>query len=212
MKSHLAPRRIPVQSRSRKRVERVLDAAAQIFADAGYDAATTEAIAARAGVSIGSLYQFFPNKQSLFDAVARRHLERANALFQTAFAADAPDVPWQELLGRAVDAFAALDRDDPNLRAVWRNWHVAGEFFAAGEVLNREFARRTEAVLAREASRLPKAKRALVATMVVETISAMLALVVRRRVDDGDAVIAETKLMLRRYLEAYADPPRRRRK
>jgi AcrR family transcriptional regulator len=212
MKSHLAPRRIPVQSRSRERVERILDAAAQVFADAGYDAATTEAIAARAGVSIGSLYQFFPNKQSLFDAVARRHLEQASAVFFTAFAADSPDVPWQELLDRAIDAFAALDRDDPNLRAVWRNWHVAGEFFAAGEVLNREFARRAEAVLAREASRLPKAKRALVATMIVETVSAMLALVSRRRVDDGDAVVAETKVMLRRYLEAYADPPRRRRK
>ena len=212
MKSDLAPRRIPVQSRSRERVERILDAAAHVFANVGYDAATTEAIAARAEVSIGSLYQFFPNKQSLFDAVARRYLERAAAFFQANLAVQTQDAPWPELLDRAIDGFAALDRDDANLRAVWRNWHVAGEFFAAGEVLNREFARRAEAVLAREAKGLPKAKRALVATMIVETITAMLALVSRGRVEDGDAVIAETKVMLRRYLEAYTDAPKRRRK
>src|SRR5271163_3338078 len=82
-----SPRKTPVQARSRERVERILDAAAVVFADAGYEAATTEAIAERAGTSIGSLYQFFPNKRALFDGVARRHLERGSELFDALLAA-----------------------------------------------------------------------------------------------------------------------------
>src|SRR5882672_9002926 len=74
-------RRVPSQERSRKRALRILDAAARVFGTVGYEAATTEAIAKAAGTSIGSLYQFFPNKHALFDAIANRHLERARALF-----------------------------------------------------------------------------------------------------------------------------------
>jgi AcrR family transcriptional regulator len=67
-------RRHPRQARSRQRVEDLLTAAAQVFAEMGYAAATTNAIAARAGVSIGSLYQFFPNKEALMDALLERYL------------------------------------------------------------------------------------------------------------------------------------------
>src|SRR5690348_8081555 len=74
-------RRVPTQERSRKRYEQILDAAAKVFGDIGYEAATTEAIAREAETSIGSLYQFFPNKQALFDAIAARHIEKSRAAF-----------------------------------------------------------------------------------------------------------------------------------
>lgn len=205
------PRKTPVQSRSRERVERILDAAARAFADVGFEATTTDAIAAHAEVSIGSLYQFFPNKQALFDAVARRHFDRATTLFDELLAADGEGLEWQQVLDRAVDGFALLDRTDPNLRAVWRNWHLAGRFLAAGDAVNREFARRTEAVLARHARGLTKAKLELVATMIVEVISSMLLVVARQRGPSAHIMLEETKLMLRRYLEPYARGPKRRR-
>jgi AcrR family transcriptional regulator len=199
-----SPRKTPVQSRSRERVERILDAAAHVFAEVGYEATTTEAIAERAGASIGSLYQFFPNKQSLFDAVAKRHLEHASTLFDALLGAADTGATWQDVLDRAIDGFAALDVGDPNLRAVWRNWHVAGSFLDAGDALNREFARRTQAVLARHARGLPKGKRELVATMIVEVISAMLFVAARKRGPGVRALLDETKVMLGRYLEPYA--------
>jgi len=198
----LPPRKTPVQSRSRERVERILDAAASAFADVGYDAATTDGIAAQAGTSIGSLYQFFPNKQALFDAVAKRHLDRASELFDVLLAAHIEGIPWYEVLDRAIDGFAGLDRSDPNMRAVWRNWHVAGGFVAASEALNREFARRTEAVFAR-LSGVSRAKRKLVSTMVVEVITAMLFVVARRPAQASRPLLDETKVMLRRYIEPY---------
>src|SRR6202011_4219225 len=74
-------RRVPTQDRSRQRVERILDAAARTFAEVGFEAATTETIAERAGTSIGSVYQFFPNKKALYDAIASRYLDRTRRLF-----------------------------------------------------------------------------------------------------------------------------------
>jgi AcrR family transcriptional regulator len=197
-------RRVPSQERSRQRALRILDAAARVFGDVGFEAATTEAIAKEAGTSIGSLYQFFPNKNALFDAIATRYLERARALFDQLMGPALLELSWEDLLGRAIDAFAQMDRMDGDFRAVWKNWHVAGDFLVAGQAMNREFARRIEAVLALKGKPLPKARRAIVATMIVEVITAMLLFAVRNDVARGDAVVEETKVLLGRYLRPYA--------
>jgi AcrR family transcriptional regulator len=68
-------RRRPVQARSKQTVERILDAAAHVFGDRGYPA-TTNQVAERAGVSIGSLYQYFPDKDALLAALHDRHLDQ----------------------------------------------------------------------------------------------------------------------------------------
>src|SRR6185369_14096948 len=66
-------RRAPQQARGQRRVSKILDAADQIFAETGYEEATTNAIAIRANTSIGSLYQFFPNKHAILNALANRY-------------------------------------------------------------------------------------------------------------------------------------------
>ena len=73
--SPLSPRKSPRQERSRRTVERILDAAARIFHEQGYAGATTNDIADEAGVSVGSLYQYFPNKDALLVALTKRHIE-----------------------------------------------------------------------------------------------------------------------------------------
>lgn len=72
----LKPRKWPVQARSAASVEAILDATIQVLMRDGKERLTTTAVARRAGVSVGSLYQYFPNKSSLLQAVLRRHLER----------------------------------------------------------------------------------------------------------------------------------------
>ena len=194
-------RRTPLQDRSRQRVERILDAASQIFADTGYDAATTEAIAARAGTSIGSLYQFFPNKLALFNAIAVRYVDRSQALFSTFMTPEAAALPWGDLLDRAIDAFATFNRGEPGFRAILLNWRVSADMMVANDEVNREFARRAARSLSAHAPGLGRARRALVATMVIEVVSTMLIVCARRTPAEADDVIAETKTMLRRYLE-----------
>jgi AcrR family transcriptional regulator len=70
----LVPRRQPIQSRSRATVEELLGAAIEVFDKQGYAAGTTHRIAERAGVSIGTLYQYFPNKEAMAVALLERHI------------------------------------------------------------------------------------------------------------------------------------------
>src|SRR5262247_3195924 len=70
-KEAVAPRKRPVQERSRSTVDVILEAAAQVLERDGYAAATTDLIAERAGVSIGTLYQYFPNKDSILLALTQ---------------------------------------------------------------------------------------------------------------------------------------------
>jgi AcrR family transcriptional regulator len=72
----LKPRKSPVQARSTASVDAILEATLQVLLSVGKERLTTTRVASRAGVSIGTLYQYFPNKSSLLQAVLRRHLEQ----------------------------------------------------------------------------------------------------------------------------------------
>jgi AcrR family transcriptional regulator len=72
-------RRLPVQSRSQLTVQRVLDAASSLLQQMPLEDVTTTRIAAEAGLSIGGLYRFFPDKQTVIDAIAVRHIEQFRA-------------------------------------------------------------------------------------------------------------------------------------
>lgn len=77
-------RKAPRQERSRVTIESILDAAAHILGERGWEGFTTNNVAEIAGVSIGSLYQYFPNKQSLVEAVRRRHFDEVLTALRTA--------------------------------------------------------------------------------------------------------------------------------
>ena len=71
----LEPRKSPVQARSAASVDAILEATIQVLLKVGKDRLTTTRVSSRAGVSVGTLYQYFPNKSALLQAVLRRHLE-----------------------------------------------------------------------------------------------------------------------------------------
>jgi AcrR family transcriptional regulator len=71
----------PKRERGKQRVAALIDAGAEIFAEKGYEATTMTEIASRAGAAIGSLYQFFPSKEALAEALFNRFAERAAAAF-----------------------------------------------------------------------------------------------------------------------------------
>lgn len=70
----LKPRKLPVQARSAASVDAILEATVQVLLDVGKDRLTTTRVADRAGVSVGTLYQYFPNKAALLRTVLKRHL------------------------------------------------------------------------------------------------------------------------------------------
>jgi AcrR family transcriptional regulator len=109
------PRRHPSQARSRATVEAIIEAAAQVFETHGYAAGTTNRIAQRAGVSVGSLYQYFPDKDALLLAVARRHVEEAIHRLAPLLAALEDDPEPDEALRGLLRATVDLHRDRPRL-------------------------------------------------------------------------------------------------
>src|SRR6202046_992053 len=71
----LEPRKSPVQARSTASVDAILEATIQVLLNVGKERLTTTGVALRAGVSVGTLYQYFPNKSALLQAVLKRHLD-----------------------------------------------------------------------------------------------------------------------------------------
>jgi len=102
-KVRTSPRKIPRQERSRATVEAILDAAAQVLVKEGVERATTNRIAEAAGVSIGSLYQYFPSKEALIASLLERH----NAAMREAVIAELARVQSMPL-ERAVRAMVEL--------------------------------------------------------------------------------------------------------
>lgn len=116
---HLKPRKRPSQARSKATVEAILVAAAQVFRRQGYAGATTDRIAERAGVSVGSLYQYFPNKDAILVALTERHVDAGFALVRELLAETLSDVPALEpLLRRFVVAMITLHEREPELHRV----------------------------------------------------------------------------------------------
>lgn len=115
----IEPRRVPVQARSRERVERILDAAALLLTEEGYDAVKTNLIAKRAGVSIGSVYQFFPNRFAIFNALAGRYREKIARSLATTMGPESPDRPWEEAVEDAFTSLAEMWRKDWAFHSVW---------------------------------------------------------------------------------------------
>ena len=197
---------MPAQERSRERVARILDAAAHEFAERGVEAATVESIAERAKTSVGSIYQFFPNKTALYEAVGDLYLEEVRALFAVLVDGQLADVPWRQIVGATIDAFSEMHRTSVTFRAIWSNVFYSRRFLDAGQALNRELAERAEAVFHRLAKKkLAPARRKLMATVAIETMSALLLLSADQPRAKSEALLGEAKIIVERYLAPYLD-------
>lgn len=109
-------RKTPVQSRSSATVEAILEATIQVLMTAGVERLTTTLIAARAGVSVGTLYQYFPNKQSVLHAVLEKHLTKVVEALERA-CSEGRNQPVAVMAEGIVDAFvtAKLERADASV-------------------------------------------------------------------------------------------------
>src|SRR3954453_10965883 len=108
-------RRVPRQARSRARLQRMLDAADELLATEGAEALTTTRVAGAAGVSVGSLYQYLPDKEAIVEALAGRYLTEFEGLMEEL----AERAPLADPVGTLIDAFAQRYRDRPGYRALW---------------------------------------------------------------------------------------------
>jgi len=138
-------RRDPTQARARFTVDVIVEAAGRLLVENGRQGVTTNAVAERAGVSIGSVYQYFPNKEAIFKALQARHREQVTPLIEHTLARIAdPAVDIVEAILGLMRAMAELHTDAPaRLRAISEELH---ERTTPEEI--RQFADTTTKVLA----------------------------------------------------------------
>lgn len=197
-------RRQPSQVRGQQRIAAILDAAERLFATAGYEASSTNQIAAEAHTAIGSLYQFFPNKEAILNALVARHQARMREALERAFASADPrdELPTGEILDRVLDPVVALYARGHHLLALVLTLPRAGPGAQAGQPLVEEVVRQVEARVARRVSGVDAERRELAARMIVETVRALLPLTVAADGQVRPEAVAEIKRLLRAYIEA----------
>ncbi len=195
-------RKPPQQERSRRRHESIVEAAAESFAEFGFDATTMEGIAATAGTSIGSVYQFFPNKTAVFREVARRAIAASGETFASLMLLGT-DAPWSATLERACDLYFELHRRSVMMRAVVRNFELYREFEAEDVAQMEGFISIIAGLIGTWSPKLEADHRKRIAHMLVYTFGLSMVLIASVPDDVARGMLAETKLMLRRYLEAY---------
>jgi AcrR family transcriptional regulator len=200
-------RRRPVQRRSVERFERMLDACAQLLDEVGYDELTTSQVARRAGVPIGTLYQFFDGKAALTSALARRNLDVFLDRLHARFAAAPGSVAsWGDAAAAVIAEFVAMKREVPGFAAVDFGDARPGRHF----LLDSGHTVENNHLVAQRLTRLgvddlglpdaPDVDRALL--VAVEAADSVLRLAFRYGPDGDPDLIAEAETLLRGYLAA----------
>jgi AcrR family transcriptional regulator len=195
-------RRTPQQTRSQQRVDLILDVAADLFAREGYDPVTTNAIAAQAGISIGSLYRYFPDKDTILRALVHRYNEQLRALYDEVFTKDAVYLPLSVLLDRLIDPMVAFHIDCPAFKQILLGSDVSSDIAEASTKLEEETTERIKGFLQLGVPDLDEEQALLIATVCKATVKSLFAMITPDSDEEfrGRAT-AEVKRMLLAYLE-----------
>lgn len=199
-------RRSPSQQRSRERVERILDAAAAIVVDQGLENLKVSDIASRAGVPLGTLYQFFARKDDIVYALAQRFADRFGEVLAATLADAAIDAEWHVLLDRLLDSYASFYRSEPALRELWVGARLDPDFIRADhEHNNTRFAATLADTLATRAH-VPHDELMLMIYVCWEASQALLETAFRVDAIGDPAIIEQAKVMAARYLSPAFEP------
>jgi AcrR family transcriptional regulator len=186
----------PKRERGKQRVAALMDAGAELFAEKGYEAATMTEIASRAGAAIGSLYQFFPSKEALAEALFNRFAERAAAEFARVEEL-APGCSARELADLLIDYKLAQGTD--------RDAAIALSSLVAGIVERRKplgdaLRGRIAALLSAVSPALGR-DEAAAAAIIVNQIMKMVPALASTEDERAAALIGEARKLLALYID-----------
>ncbi|BEH14383.1 Transcriptional regulator, TetR family [Marinobacter excellens LAMA 842] len=196
----VTPRRRPVQARSRERVGNILSHAAAIFHENGVDGTSMSAIARQSGMSLASLYRYFPNKAAIVHAIAEGHVEK----METALREKLPELSLHDAVDVLIDQFYDFYRTEPAYSAIWSGVESMPEL---RELDLRELysnARDLDARLQQEYPALPKERSWTASLLLPRSAGTILRLAATLPDDQGQQLVVELKCMARAYLAELA--------
>ncbi|MFC7328041.1 TetR/AcrR family transcriptional regulator [Marinactinospora rubrisoli] len=195
-------RRRPVRRRARglARIELILDAAATEFAAAGYERATTNSIAARAGISPGSLYQYFADKEAIAHALASRYAEDVISSQRGAAADDVVSAPLPALVDQIIDPLVEFNVENPAFLALFARPDVPGVLANPIEPIESTFAERLAAILTARNPEVPGGDIALSTQTLILMFRGLMLGVSSLAPDQRALRVRETKAAILGYL------------
>jgi AcrR family transcriptional regulator len=199
-----AVRRRPRQARAQERFERILDTAETVFAEVGYEAATTNLIAMRAETSIGSLYEFFPNKEAIASSLAERYLDRITTLYNKHLVNE-PATEGNVLVQHIVEALDTFYRNNPGAVPLLNGRLTSRELVEAGDRLQRAFVQGIEAIIWVRRPDIPRPTAHLRAVVIAEIARSVLVVADQVPLSQRRAVVRELELAVIGYVN-HADP------
>ena len=201
MPTPLPPRNVPAQARSRTRLLRVLDAADELLAETGAGGFTTTRIAQAAGLPIGSVYRFFPDKEAIAQALAVRYWSDFEDLVAGVAEADSHE-RLDDPTGEVLRTLAAGFRSRPGFLALWFGGLRSERIRDATRPARQAIAGSIERILAGRWPDAPPELRSRAAAMVVLAGDGLLREAFRRDPDGDPGLLAEARLMLDAYIAA----------
>ncbi|HEX6968836.1 MAG TPA: TetR/AcrR family transcriptional regulator [Micromonosporaceae bacterium] len=182
----------------------MLDACAQLLDEVGYEALTTTLLAERAGVAIGSVYQFFPDKRAVVQALAQRNMDAYLARLTERFRSGV-FTHWWDGVDAAVDEYIAMHRSLPGFRTVHFGDIVDVHLLDGVRDNNSVIAERLGQVLVEQFGVADDERLRFALLIAVETGDALIKMAFRRDPDGDDAVLAEAKAIIREYLHRHVN-------
>jgi AcrR family transcriptional regulator len=193
-------------------MESLLRAAEQVFAEVGYARATTNLIAARASVSPGTLYQFYPNKEAIAEALALGYAEELERLHNTVFADSRATVPLAAIIDATIDPFLDFHRRAPAFEALFLAAAVSPDLGRRVDVLHDTVASRIVAMFGPRSRNAGRGELGSAAVTAVGIVRGLLPMITPLKGPKRSHAIRELKTVLRRYLEPVLGARRLRRR
>lgn len=194
----------PTQARSRQRLARVLDAADEVLAREGAGAFTTTRVAEVAGVPVGSVYRYFPDKQAIAEALAVRYWDGFQDLVVAVAETDERD-PLPDPVGAALEALAAGFRSQPGFLALWYGGLRTERIRDATRPTRGAIAGSVQRILVTHWPDADEEARAATARMVVIAGDGLLREAFRAAAGGDTDVLAEIRTMVNAYVIARLD-------
>jgi AcrR family transcriptional regulator len=199
----MADKKLPVeprrQARGLARMASIVDTAEQVFAEVGYDAATTNLIAERAGISPGSLYQYFSNKQAIADALAERYLAAMALEQEAAFDEELVVLDLPALADAILDPLITYVLAHPTAKTFINAGAISPELIAASQHLRRSLVRRVAALIDQRTPGLAPSDRDLVAEVTVQVYASFVPVIIDATPRRRARIIREMKAVLIAY-------------
>lgn len=192
-----ATRRKPTQARALERVERILAAASDLIAETGSDAVKMTEVAERAGVPIGSLYQYFPDKAAILATLAERIAERVRAGIAESLAGVETRDKALARMDRLLEDYYALFLNEPVVRDIWSGTQSDKKLQELDITDSRANARVVAEALKHLVPRKEHARFETVCFLTMQLTGAAVRLAIAVDRKEGDRLMAEYRRMLR---------------